>query len=390
MHLRWLAALLAVSTPGLAAAAESTEFTLGGYVKLDAMFSEYGGGAPSDGSLLRDFLLPGAIPVGGVSEDASTDFHAKESRFNAGLRRQTGDGHALDVFLEIDFLLSPSGDERVSNSYSPRLRHAWLSFDDWLFGQTWSTFMIVVLPEDLDFIGVPEGTTFQRGAQIRLTRGAWQFALENPETTITPNGGGARISANDGLVPELVARYNAKRERGTISVAGLLRRLELETGAIDSTTSGWGLSVGGQQRLGRSDELLFMITSGSGLGRYLALNTANAAGVTAGGELEAIDSTAGFIGLRHEWNERWRSSVNVSIFSSDHDVTITGGDVTRHARSYSVNALYSPLPDLTLGVEYMHAEREIASGAEGDLDRIQFSAKYAFKVPLITRAPKGP
>ncbi|TMP26646.1 porin, partial [Pseudoalteromonas rubra] len=44
----------------------------------------------------------------------------------------------------------------------------------------------------------------------------------------------------------------------------------------------------------------------------------------------------------------------------------------------SANLLYSPVKKLTFGVEFKHAERETESGADGDLDRLQFSAKYAF------------
>jgi hypothetical protein len=33
---------------------------------------------------------------------------------------------------------------------------------------------------------------------------------------------------------------------------------------------------------------------------------------------------------------------------------------------------------MDFGIEYMRANREVESGADGDLDRFQFSAKYAF------------
>ena len=127
------------------------------------------------------------------------------------------------------------------------------------------------------------------------------------------------------------------------------------------------------------DDVVFMATTGSGLGRHLALNTANGAAITPGGDLEASDSTAGFVGLRHRWNDRWRSSVDVSGFEADNDPLNTGSEVTRRVHSYSINLLCSPVPEMTVGVEYMHAERELESGAQGDLYRFQFSAKYAFK-----------
>ena len=104
----------------------------------------------------------------------------------------------------MDFFLSPGVNERVCNSYYPRLRHAFITYNNWLFGQTWMTFYNVgSIPENLDFVGPTESTIFGRQAQVRYTRGPWQFSLENPETTITPYGGGKRIVADDNLMQHL-------------------------------------------------------------------------------------------------------------------------------------------------------------------------------------------
>ncbi|KTF07689.1 porin [marine sediment metagenome] len=65
-------------------------------------------------------------------------------------------------------------------------------------GQTWTTFMDVgSLPESLDFIGTTDGITFARQVMVRYTNGGLQLALENPESTITPFGGGSRITSDD-------------------------------------------------------------------------------------------------------------------------------------------------------------------------------------------------
>ena len=46
--------------------------------------------------------------------------------------------------------------------------------------------------------------------------------------------------------------------------------------------------------------------------------------------------------------------------------------------SYSANLLYSPEKKMTFGVEYKVGERETESGADGDINRLQLSAKYVF------------
>ncbi len=66
-------------------------------------------------------------------------------------------------------MLSGQGDERVSNSYAPRVRHAFFTYNNWLFGQTWMTFFNVgALPENLDFVGPAESTVFGRQADDPL------------------------------------------------------------------------------------------------------------------------------------------------------------------------------------------------------------------------------
>ena len=93
----------------------------------------------------------------------------------------------------MDFLLPPGGNERVSNSYNPRLRHAFFTYGKWLFGQTWSTFQDVgALPESVDFLAASDGIVFERQPMVRYSSAGWQFAIENPETTITPFGGGGK------------------------------------------------------------------------------------------------------------------------------------------------------------------------------------------------------
>ncbi len=372
-----LAAMLVLLALPLQAA--ETTFTFGGYVKLDAIATDYKDGDPAVGNPIRDFHLPSLVPVGGESLGADLDFHAKESRFNLGTTTTTESGKKLKMFVEMDFLLGDQGNERVSNSYNPRLRHFFFTYDKWLFGQTWSTFMIIVLPDDLDFVGAADASTFMRQPMIRYTRGPWQFAIENPESTISPYGGGSRIVSDDGLVPDLVGRYNFKGDWGSFSVAAIVRQLGYEDGAgIDDTATGFGVSVGGKFKVGQSDDIRVQATYGGGLGRYIGLNFSNGAVLDANGQLQAIDSMGAFLAYLHHWNGQWRSSFNVSYIGIDNDTSLTGTGANEGASSYSANILYSPAPKVMVGLEYMHATRDLESGVDGAMDRIQFSAKYAF------------
>ena len=126
------------------------------------------------------------------------------------------------------------------------------------------------------------------------------------------------------------------------------------------------------------DDFLCIASTCKGLGRYIGLNTANGAVLDEFGNLEAIDSTGIFGSYRHFWNDKWRSNLTLGYLTVDNDTDLTGMGVTSEATSLHVNLIYSPVPKMDFGIEYMHANREVESGMDGDLDRIQFSAKYAY------------
>ncbi|MCG9755105.1 porin [Shewanella insulae] len=361
---------------GSSAAMAETEFKFGGYVKADVMFSDYSNGAPDSGNLSRQFYVPGTIYGTPGNGKQVVDFQARESRFNFKTTTDL-DGHKLTGFIELDFMTHSDGNERVSNSYSPRIRHAFVSFDNWTVGQTWSTFMNPgSLPENLDFVGAAEGTPFVRQTQVRYTNGGFQFALENPETTVTPNGGGARITSGSGIVPDFVARYNFKTQGGAkFTLAGIGRQLNLEKNGIDSQTMGYGVNFTGVIPVG-DDDLKLSATAGDGLGRYMALNYANAGVLDADGDIKTISSFGGFVSYRHWWNDKWRSSFTLSGFKADNDVALTGGAVNEESYSGYINLLYSPVKPMTVGVEYMYAENTKQNGDKGELNRVMFSVKY--------------
>jgi hypothetical protein len=375
-----ICALSSTAYAATAAKVGDTEFTYGGHIKLDTMWSDYSAGALAGTSVGRDFYVPSTLTVGADNNsDPVFDMHARQSRFNFGTSTLLDNGKIVKTKIELDFLASaPGGNERVSNSYAPRVRHAFITYDGWLFGQTWSNFQNVgALPETLDFVGPAEGTVFVRQSQIKYTTGAWSFSLENPESTITTNSG-TRVATDDASLPDFTARYTHKADWGDFVVAALARQLTYKANGLDADETSFGLSASGTVKLGE-DNIKFMLTQGQGLGRYVGLNVAHGA-VLNNNELDAIDSTSGFVAYQHKWNNQWRSTFLYSFFSADNntDLLAVTGDPTESSMSYSANILYSPVKRLTFGAELKHAERELESGADGDMERLQFSVKYAF------------
>ena len=354
-----------------------TQVKFSGFFKLDAMVTdtEYGQlDFPA-----RDFYVPSLTPVSGESEGVKYDTHARQTRFIFNTTTALDNGKSINGHLEFDMMSTVGGDERITNGYSPGVRHAFFTYDRWLFGQTWSTFMDVSsLPESLDFIGNTDGTIFVRQAQVRYTNGNFQFGIENPQTTLTPFGGGARIVTEDSGIPDLVARYNFKGDWGSLSVSGLARQLSYDTGVMDESETAFGVSVSAKILLSNKDDLRVTFSSGDGIGRYLALNTANDAVVSDDGSLEAITATGAAVAYRHLWNERWRSNFVYAAFDADNNTDYTGTAVTKTTHSGSANLLYQLASKFMVGMELRYANREIEAGADGDMTRLQFTAKYDF------------
>jgi hypothetical protein len=358
-----------------------TRFLFTGYVKLDTLISKYTDGEIADGTAGRDFYLPATIPVGGADEDADFDAHVKQSRFIFGTDSSAPDGSPISSRLEVDLFGSALGDERATNTYGVLLRQAYLQSKHWLVGQSWSNFQdVAALPETADFIGPTDGTVFVRQPQVRYIRGPLTISAENPETTITPMGNGPRISSDDNDVPDLTAAYMFSRSWGYLRTSLLARQLKLETtgvSAFDDTTYTAALSVSGRVNFGAND-LRFMVTGGDGIGRYVGVNFNNDAVITRNGRLRPISGWAAFAAYRQVWNSQLRSTLMLSASEYDNPVSLTGLTANKASLSFAVNTFYTLAPKLDIGVELRYAEREIESGADGSLRRVQAIARYSF------------
>lgn len=356
-----------------------TQVTYGGFVKLDMMYTD------SDGEIAgvgRDFYVPALTRIGGKSA-ARFDAHARQSRFFFGTSTDLGNGEKMVGRLEFDMMTSNNGnDERTTNGYSPVIRHAFVTYKNWTLGQTWSNFMdLQSLPDTLDFVGNADAAVFIRQAQIRYTSGNFSVAIENPESTVGQFGTGARITTDDNATPDLTFGYNFKTESASFRLGALLRQIAIDDGTFDDTVTSYGLSFSGKFNLANKDDIRFTLNHGKGLGRYVGLNTINGAiltGTTSAARLEAIDVTTFSVAYRHLWNDKWRSTFLYSMLSADNEAAFTGTGVTKSTHSYSANALYQFNPKFMMGIEYKFANREIESGLDGDMHRIQFSAKYDF------------
>ena len=381
-------ALLAVSGTAIADNHAGTTYKFGGYVKFDAMFTDYSDATPDGNSLMRQFYYAPQIPVGdgSGSSDMTADFQARETRLNFRADTTTEGGNKITAFVEMDFFIHGDGNEVVSNSYSPRLRHAFLKFNKWTFGQTWSTFQdVAALPEALDFVGPAESTTFIRQAMVRYTTGNLELAAENPEAFVAGalDEDGDSVERGKSTMPDLIARYTFKfGDKGSyLKLAGLYREIKvgdvLGAGSQRDET-GYGLSASTKIMFGNGADLRAMVTVGDGVGRYIGLGFVRDGYIGLDSEIKTAEALAYFVSLRVPFGNGWRSNIMYGSTSIDYDDNVLSAGLNDNGSSFHVNLIKNVMPKLDVGGEIIWGERELVNGTDGDFTRFQLSAKYAF------------
>jgi hypothetical protein len=62
----------------------------------------------------------------------------------------------------------------------------------------------------------------------------------------------------------------------------------------------------------------------------------------------------------------------------DNETDLIGTAFNEEMWSGHLNLIWKPVKKYQVGVEYIHAERELDSGTDGDVDRVQASFTYKF------------
>ena len=314
-----------------------TTLTFGGYAKLDMIYDfDQGQGDTA--------LVSGLVP--GAPSDGGFRAHVRQSRLNFRTDTQTEKG-PLTTFVEIDFF-GTRGNEVLSNSHQPRLRHAYGQWNGWTAGQTWSTFMPIELhPNTVDFQG-PTGATFIRQALLRYTFPAGEnfkiaLALENSEFS----------------------------GRGVNSMGAIV-------GVGQSTGSAFaGVNAG-------FDTLPDFVASGTwshngstvkGIGRYIIDGVGQDAFIDATGRLNTIEAYGGNAQITHKFSDKVSIGLTYGYYEVEDTFTLTD---TKQLQTVHASLFWSPVKRMTVGAEINWGERELANGATADATRLQTSVQFNF------------
>lgn len=346
---------------------------VGGFVQADGIYDTAQVGSP-------DSFLARTIAVG-RDGDAAVRFSGRNTRLNVDVR---GDGPwgPMRAFLEGDFG-GGGGTELVSNSYSFRLRHAFLQAGPLYAGQYWTAFTdLGAFPETLDTTS-PAGKVVTRQAGLRwvarLAPGTTlALAAENPETDVTLSRGRTAVER----APDLAAALRAERPWGHVQLAGLGRALAVDGSEGEDRALGWGLNLTGRVGLplvGAKDNLVFGALGGQGLGRSVVelAGTGNDAALEPGGGLDTVGALGGYLGYQHWWADALRSTLAAGHVQVDVPGFQPAG-AFKSATTLSGNLVWNPAPPLTLGAELLWGRRGEKGGADADAFRLQTTARLGF------------
>ena len=379
----------------------NTSFKVGGYVKLDYTY-DFGVTQNSVGGLAisaipLDANIPGTVAGAGHSIGGASQCTASESRFNIETRTPSAYGE-FKTFIEGDFT-NPSGltngaTFRInSNSSGFRLRLAYGTLGPFLAGQTASNFRDTLAePETLDFGGA-FGAGALRQPQFRYTYDVGNGLLiagaaENPQNQfISAATGTSSTTFSTGQadkLPDFTGAVTWVQPWGHLSFRTVVRDLDDHNGSnLSLNTFGWGLGASGDLRTWGKDDLVIQANGGDGIGRYS--NTIGLVQDTvvnpATNTLENLKIVSGLIGYQHWWTDQLRTNVDGSYLHVGYPNNISGAALLAQNRDLletHVNLIWSPIPQVDLGGEYIWGRRRAVNGQEGFANRLQLSSKFKF------------
>lgn len=263
-----------------------------------------------------------------------------------------------------------------------RIRHAYLTFNNWLFGQTTSNFLSNHAPEMIDF-ETNIGGGISRIPQVRYSHNlapTTQIVLAAEEGNSSATGATAKYK-----LPVLTAKLNQgfAEGKGNVSVRALAERYEAEDNN-DSDETAWGVAAGASFQVADPLRLTADVSHVEGNSNYLyGANTAFA--VDANGDLAQNEFNAFQVGATYKILPNLRSTIAYGAMFADDDneyATLNPAG-NKEVEQAWINFIYSPVQPVDLGIEYINGKRErFAPNADGETkfkdNRVGVMARYNF------------
>lgn len=287
--------------------------------------------------------------------------------------------------LGLDFKTSVNGAEvggKLESDFagtndSFRIRQAYLTYENWLIGQTQSNFLSNHAPFMIDF------STNVGGGTTRLPMVRYGFDL-TPATQLflaaeKPNSSAEDIKSS---VPTLTAKlaHNFDDKKGNASARALVEVYKDED--VNKRKAGWGLAAGTTYQVLDPLKATLDVSYTKGVNGILYGTNANAAFVDDEGNrnIEQNEIWAVQTGLTYSILSNLKTSLGYGALFADKDSDYADLNPTanKEVQQAWLNLVYSPVKPLEFGIEYVNGERKTFNNEKFKDNRIGLMSKYSF------------
>lgn len=345
--------------------AKGAEFNLYGNVRTDASYQVEG--------TSRD--LPynhiNAVALEGNSENSDRlRSTLAATRLGLDFKTQVSEQDVKGK-IEVDFLGG-------SNFDNLRIRHAYLSYGNWLMGQTWSNFAVPdYMPETIDALAYVGGAV-KRTPQVRHTT---KF---NPQTNLVMALEDPKDASITQRLPALTARLN-HQFADNLNVSA--RAMGHEKRVNSDEEMAWGVGLGAKYDVVPGTTLKADYYHVKGDSSFVSFTNSGVV-KQADGSLVQSEFDSINVGLTQQFNEKLRGTVGYGYMIFDEDQNYINALTNKTAANKELwqawaNVFYSPTKPLSFGLEYVYGEREAFGAAPngsktGEDNRLNAVAIYNF------------
>lgn len=366
-----------VEKKGLGITVGGAEVNFYGNVRADATYQIDGG--PSRAHPYNQINKAALDGAPGNSDLFKSTLAATRLGFDFKTPTQAGD---VAGKVEVDFL---------GSNDTLRIRHAYLTYANWLIGQTWSNFAVPdYMPETIDALGYVGGAV-KRTPQVRYT------STFSPETNLIFALEDSKYSDNSGTtlgsdpdnqmrIPALTARLNHKfaNNAGIISA----RTMVADKQTSDDEKVAWGVGLGTKYNVTPSTTLKADYYHVKGDSSFVSWSNPGYSIEKSGGNIQQSEFDSITVGITQQFNPKWRGTLGYGYMTHDEDLDYINASANPAALNKDLwqawaNVFYSPIKPVSLGLEYTYGERETFStptltSKTGEENRVNVVALYNF------------
>ena len=256
-----------------------------------------------------------------------------------------------------------------------RIRHAYLNYNQWLIGQTWSNFAVPdYMPETIDPLG------YVGGAVKRIPQVRYSYTIQ-PGSQLVVAAEDPKDSTVQARLPALTARWNQKiGDDLNMSLRTMAHEKRIESNEEWS----WGVGLGAKYDFTPQTSIKADYYHVKGDSSFVSWT--NSGIVKQGGELVALSEFDSItVGLTQKINDKTRATLGYGYmkFKEDQAYIVASPQANKELWQAWANVFYSPVKPISFGLEYVYGEREVFKAFDdgtkkGEDNRVSLLAQYNF------------